>query len=102
MNSALNFKNLDSSPRLVPVIFDNTKYDLPLGMSLAAALLLAGVHSFRQTTVSQSDRGPFCMMGACYDCLVEIDGITQQACMTQVSNGLIVNRVKPPQIDDHE
>ena len=35
---------------------------------------------------------PFCMMGACYDCLVEIDGRIVQACMRPATDGLIVKR----------
>ena len=53
-----------------------------------AALLAAGVMPFRQTPVSGAPRGPFCMMGACYDCLVEIGGETRQACMIEVTEGL--------------
>lgn len=63
------------------------------GMSVAAALLTHGVIAFRQTPVSGAARGPFCMMGACYDCLVLIDGVTVQACLTPVHEGLVVERV---------
>jgi len=59
-----------------------------------AAALLAGNHwSFRTTPVSGAARGPFCMMGACFDCLVEIDGVAnRQACMTEVRDGMRVKR----------
>ncbi len=61
------------------------------GDTVAAALLAAGRFTFRQTAVSGSDRGPFCMMGACFDCLVEIDGEpNRQACMTLVEDGMSV------------
>ena len=30
--------------------------------------------TFRETAVSGANHGPFCMIGACFDCLVEIDG----------------------------
>ncbi len=34
------------------------------------------------------------MMGACFECLVEIDGISnRQACMIQVRAGMIVRRM---------
>jgi aerobic-type carbon monoxide dehydrogenase small subunit (CoxS/CutS family) len=33
-------------------------------------------------------------MGACYDCLVLIDGAAVQACMTPVCEGLVVARLK--------
>lgn len=32
------------------------------------------------------------MMGACFDCLVEIDGVTRQACMTEVAAGMTISR----------
>jgi len=38
-------------------------------------------------------RGPFCLMGSCFDCLVEIDGIpNRQACMVEVTEGMTVRR----------
>ncbi len=59
-----------------------------------AAALLAGHHwCFRTTPVSGAARGPFCMMGVCFDCLVEIDGVAnRQACMTEVRDGMRVKR----------
>ncbi len=85
------FLELEDGPR-VPVRFDGEPLDLPEGGNLAAALLAAGVQSFRRTPVSGAPRGPFCMMGACFDCLVEIDGVQRQACMVEVSRGLEVAR----------
>jgi len=74
----------------VPVTFDGRALHLPDGANLAAALLAAGVDVFRQTPVSGAPRGPFCMMGACFDCLVEIDGVVRQACMVEVAAGLAI------------
>ena len=93
MNNALPFHDLspDAAP-LVNVRFDGAEYALPEGANLAAALLAAGVTVFRTTPASQAPRAPYCMMGACYDCLVRIDGTTRQACMTEVRKGLIVKR----------
>jgi NADH dehydrogenase/NADH:ubiquinone oxidoreductase subunit G len=36
------------------------------------------------------------MMGACFDCLVEIDGIQRQACMLSVVAGMVVSRPEGP------
>jgi len=59
------------------------------GESLAAALLAAGVTHFRDTAVSGSPRGPLCLMGACFDCLVEVEGVAnRQACLVLVTPGL--------------
>lgn len=64
------------------------------GETVAAALLAAGYPAFRETPVSGAARGPFCMMGACFDCLVEIDGRhNRQACMTRVAEGMTVRRM---------
>ena len=65
------------------------------GDSVAAAMLSAGHLAGRKTPVSGAPRGPFCMMGACFECLVEIDGEpNRQACMTPVSEGMKVHRMK--------
>ncbi len=63
------------------------------GDSVAAALLGSHHWNLRDTAVSGAARGPFCMMGVCFDCLVEIDGIANcQACMTPVREGMQVKR----------
>ncbi len=63
------------------------------GETVAAALLAQNQWTFRTTPVSGAARGPFCMMGICFDCLVEIDGVAnRQACMTVVRNGMRVKR----------
>jgi predicted molibdopterin-dependent oxidoreductase YjgC len=93
VNSVSRFERLAPGGHLVEVEFDGQKLQLEEGGNLAAELLAEKFASFRETQVSGSARGPFCMMGACFDCLVEIDGVTQQACMTQVSKGMIVKRM---------
>ena len=63
------------------------------GDSVAAALLAGNHLSFRTTPVGGRPRGPFCMMGACFECLVEIDGVAnRQACMVPVRDGMHVKR----------
>lgn len=91
MKTASPFLELEDTPR-VDVTFDGATLSLPAGANLAASLLAAGVGVFRHTPVSGSPRAPYCMMGACFECLVEIDGITKQACMIEVKEGLRVAR----------
>jgi predicted molibdopterin-dependent oxidoreductase YjgC len=63
------------------------------GETVAAALLAAGVSITRTTPVSGAPRSPFCLMGACFDCLMVIDGVpNRQACMTIVHDGMAVAR----------
>ena len=75
--------------------FDGQEVSACSGDTVAAALLAAGVKVFRQTANKSVDRGPFCLMGACYDCLVVIEGQTVQACQTQVKEGLKVASPSP-------
>lgn len=99
MKTASPFRELGDGPR-VRVSFEGAALDLPEGANLAAALLAAGVTAFRHTPVSGAPRGPFCMMGACFDCLVEIDGVERQACMVEVAAGLEVRRPALAEADD--
>jgi predicted molibdopterin-dependent oxidoreductase YjgC len=63
------------------------------GDSVAVALLAAGIVTTRTTAVSGAPRGPYCMMGACFDCLAEVDGRANvQTCMTPVRDGMRVQR----------
>jgi len=63
------------------------------GESLATALLAAGELVFRETPVTGAARGPLCLMGACFDCLVAVGGVQNvQACMTVVKPGLVATR----------
>jgi hypothetical protein len=63
------------------------------GASAAAAVLLAGLPSIRDTAVGGGERAPYCMMGVCFDCLAEIDGVpNRQSCMVAVQPGMRIRR----------
>jgi D-hydroxyproline dehydrogenase subunit gamma len=73
--------------------FEGREIEALEGDTLAAALLAAGVESLRDASVSGTPRGPYCMMGVCFECLVEIDGAGhQQACLIPVREGMEVRR----------
>ncbi len=81
----------------VNVTLDGVAITLPKGMTLAAALLVHGAYPLRTSPVQGPDgpkqRAPYCMMGVCFECLVEIDGKpNQQSCLAQVRDGMVVNR----------
>lgn len=86
------FRRLDGDdPPRVAFRFDGRDIEARAGESVAAALLAAGIPRFRASAVSGAPRGPYCLMGACFDCLVRIDGIAhRQACMVEVRNGMVV------------
>lgn len=94
------FKRLSNEPGgdVIMFSYNGQLLEASAGDSVASALLLAGVTTWRLTPQGEQ-RGPFCMMGACYDCLVEIDGETVQACMTPVTDGLVVTSAVPPGIE---
>ena len=87
------FKRINSmDEQTVTITIEDRKIKVPAGDSVGAAMLAAGFEYTRTTAVSGAHRAPFCMMGACFDCLVEIDGIpNQQACQTLVREGMVVN-----------
>lgn len=61
------------------------------GDTVAAALLALGRRSFRRTAVSGAERGPWCLMGVCHDCLVVIDGRgNAQSCLVPLRAGMAV------------
>ena len=62
------------------------------GETVAAAMLAVGLTCCRTTPVTGVPRGPFCMMGVCFECLVTIDGhASQQACLVTVAPGMQVD-----------
>ncbi len=78
---------------VLTVYFDGRAIAARTGDSVAAALLAGGIAVTRQTPVTGAARGPYCMMGACFDCLAVVDGRPSvQTCMTQVREGMRIER----------
>jgi D-hydroxyproline dehydrogenase subunit gamma len=75
----------------VRIRVDGTPVDVPAGTSVAAALLAAGFSRTRTTPVSGAPRAPYCMMGVCFECLVQVDGQpNRQGCLVTVREGMDV------------
>ncbi|WP_439544921.1 FAD-dependent oxidoreductase [Sandarakinorhabdus sp.] len=76
----------------VRILFEGEPVLARAGESVAAALTAHGIKGFR-TTRSGAERGLFCGMGVCQDCLVEVDGQpNRRACMTSVKEPLSIRR----------
>lgn len=61
------------------------------GQSIAAALLAAEIKSWRATRRDAEQRGLFCGIGICFDCLVRVNGApAQQACLVVARDGDVV------------
>ncbi len=74
----------------VSISFEGAPVPARRGETVAAALTAAGRLAFRQTP-GGAPRGLHCGMGACFDCLVTIDGRpSQRACMVTVADGMTV------------
>ena len=79
----------DAAVATVSITVDGLTVSARAGETVAAALLAAGLGAFRTTAVSGASRGPYCLMGVCFDCLVAIDGVgSRQACLVQVRDGM--------------
>ena len=87
----------DNQPRRVTITLDGMAVEAFEGDSVATALLSASPAFTRRSPVSGAPRAPYCMMGICFECLVEIDGVpNRQACMIPVRDGMAVKRQVPP------
>lgn len=91
---ALELKRLPTQQATVRFQFDGVDIIGRVGDSVAAALLASGSTVIGRHQVSGAHRGPYCLMGTCYECLVEIDQTTTQACQVQVVDGLKVKSLR--------
>ena len=90
------FKRINGmDEQTVTITIEDQEVVVSAGETVGAAMLAAGFEYTRTSALSGVHRAPYCMMGACFECLVEIDGIpNQQACQTQVREGMVVNLQK--------
>ncbi len=79
--------------RRISFLFEGEPVQAQEGDTVATALLAAGAGATRTTPASGSARGAYCLMGVCFECLVEIDGVpNRQGCMVPVAEGMSVRR----------
>ena len=87
------FRKIYKNSRTITIFFEGSSVQVESGQTVAAALLSKGHLCFRNSPISGQPRAPYCMMGVCYECMLEIDGnSSQQACMIQVSEGMDIKR----------
>jgi hypothetical protein len=73
-------------------IFDGREVSFSAGQTVGAALIAAGVYSWRTTRRAGKPRGLFCGIGVCFDCLISVDGVSnQRACLVAAQPALIVS-----------
>jgi D-hydroxyproline dehydrogenase subunit gamma len=83
------FTPIGSAETTLTIFFSGKPIPARTGETIAACLLRANISHFRTTPVRGAKRLPYCMIGHCFDCLVDIEGIgSRQACLTKVRSGM--------------
>jgi predicted molibdopterin-dependent oxidoreductase YjgC len=79
----------DAECVMIEVTVDGRPERVRDGDTVAAALVSLGMGANRVSDVSGAPRGPYCMMGVCFECLVTIDGVgNRQGCLIPVQAGM--------------
>jgi sarcosine oxidase subunit alpha len=74
---------------MVELIVNGRSVTVPSGLSVAAALLQAGIASRR--SVSGDPRGPLCAMGICMECCAIVNGVPHvRTCQAAAQHGMEV------------
>ena len=74
----------------IALTVNDTPVSLPARSTVAAAVLEAGVSSFRRSVTGEV-RGPLCGMGICFECRVTINGVAHvRSCQTIAEDGMDV------------
>ncbi len=82
----------------VEFTFEGRRIAALAGETVAAALSAAGITTFRETATG-APRGLYCGMGACFDCVVTVDGeIGRRACLEKVRDGMAVTSGAPEEL----
>ena len=85
----------DAGSAALDVVFrwNDSEIRCRAGETIATALLCAGQLDLRRSPRAGSARGVFCMMGVCQECLIRVDGVVRQACLTPAEDGMRVERL---------
>ena len=80
--------------KTVTIEYEGRPLKVPQGITVAAAVLGHGPdHHCRRSNFSGEKRSPYCLMGVCHECFMEINGRPyQQACMTLVQDGMTIKK----------
>ena len=84
--------NTANTTQRLTVIVNGKAVDVPHGFTAAAVMLLHNEGATRTSALSGVGRAPYCMMGVCFECLMEINGEpNQQGCLITVTEGMRIN-----------
>lgn len=75
------------------ITVDGARVAAMRGDTLLTAILAAGLGHLRTSEFGDGPRAGFCLMGACQDCWVRVEGLgTRRACTTLAQDGMAVLR----------
>ncbi|WP_313523106.1 (2Fe-2S)-binding protein [Shinella sp.] len=95
------FRSIESPKSRVGIVVDGKPFEVDATISVAAALLGLGMTAVRRSVVTDEPRGPYCLMGICFECLVTIDGVqNRQACMVPVREGMVISSQRGARVTD--
>ena len=96
MKNDSTFVRLETASKEAPGItfyWEGVPFKAQAGDTIASALLAAGISATRETITSGAPRAPFCMMGTCFECRVEVNEESNvQGCMRLIEEGMRIKR----------
>jgi sarcosine oxidase subunit alpha len=76
----------------IDLVVDGEVVHAYLGETIAGALVAAGHRVFRHAPRTGAPRGVYCGIGACFECVVTVEGMGQvRSCMVAVQPGMRVS-----------
>lgn len=87
------FRKLHEPAQTTTIRIDGVGVVAEPGESVAAVILRQDEAWSRLSAISRCKRAPYCMMGVCFECLAEVDGVASvQTCLQEVRDGMDVRR----------
>jgi len=78
----------------VEILLDGAPVTCAEGLPLTE-VLMALAPFWRQSPRRGANRGMFCGMGLCFECVVEVDGAWSRACLERTRAGMSVRTDQP-------
>ncbi len=84
----LMFRHINNHKIDITIFIDEKPTKAVSGETVAAVLLRKNIYAVH-TSPDGKARGPYCMMGVCFDCMVTMEnGQSEQACQIDAIEGL--------------
>lgn len=85
----------DPESASVTVVVEGRSLSAGADETVASVLMRVFGSDYRTSAIDDSTRAPYCMIGVCFECLAEVDGVpNRQGCMITVREGMVIARQK--------